>query len=590
MTVVNGFIIILMLVLLLYTAYRMIRRRSLLMLIPVCIQIFPIPLALLSFINNVEAEPYVEAVYIAFGILLPAFFIIYDYRSMTCRIKTTGAFEGLVERAPAAADTVSSLPSEGINPPAGDIQVSEVMRDLKKLPEDLQKNFRKCISHANALKADKDPESAYYIYDTLSKAANTSYMLFYNLAGICYSLGRYDEALEAYRKAQELVGTDESGRSDIFYNMGNAYYMLGKYENAVKSYEKAIDAGSHSNYIMENLAFAYIRTGDSEKGVETLKKIASTENDYRASFILGKLMNEAGRLEEAEKALRDAVKSEPDSVEARDELGRVLVRQRKPEAALQVFEEILNVNPGHFQAWSSKAGVCVKLERWKEAVSAYKEAIRLRPDSYQCYYNLAMALEESCNHDAAIDAYKTAVRLNPDFTDAYNNLGIALSSLGRREEALETYSEAIRRKPEEFSLYFNMGMCFFEEGKYTQAAAAYRNALDLKPDELEIYYYLGAALTELRNYNDAIEAYKSALEIKPSDGELYYHLAAIYAMLGRYEIAGENLRQAVGFNESVREDIKLNHAFDGMRGRNEFKKLIGSSQVESGHQAPSQAG
>lgn len=590
MTVVNGFIIILMLVLLLYSAYRMIRKRSLLMLIPVCIQTFPIPLAVLSFINDVEAEPYVEAVYIAFGILLPAFFIIYDYRTMTGRVKMSGAYDGLVEKASAAAGTVTSLPSEGINPPAGDIQVSEVMRDLKKLPEELQKNFRKCISHANALKADKDLESAYFIYDTLSKAANTSYMLFYNLAGICYGLGRYDEALEACKKAQDLVEADEQGRSDIFYNMGNAYYMLGKYENAVKSYEKAIDAGSTGNNVMENLAFAYIRRGDPEKGVETLKKIASEENDYRASFILGKLMNEAGRPDEAEKALRDAVKYRPDSIEARDELGRVLVRQKKPEDALLVFEEIIHINPEHFQAWSGKAGVCVKLERWKEAVSAYREAIRIRPDSYQCYYNLAMALEESGSHDAAIEAYKTAIRLNPEFTDAYNNLGIALSSLGRRDEALEVYSEAIRRKPEEFSLYFNMGMCYFEDGKYTQAAAAYRNALDIKPDELEIYYFLGAALTELRNYNDAIEAYKSALEIKPSDGELYYHLAAIYAMLGRYEIAGENLRQAISYNESVLEDIKLNHAFDGMRGRGEFKKLIGSSQAESGHQTPSQAG
>ncbi len=574
MTFVNGFIIILMLVLLLYSAYRMVKKRSLLMLIPVCLQIFPIPLAILSFINNVEAEPYVEAVYIIFGILLPAFFIIYDYRAMTNRIKTTGAFGGLVEKAPSPAGAVSSLLSGGINPLAGDIQIPDIIKDLQKLPEDLQKNFRKCISHANALKADNDPENAYYIYDTLSKAVNTSYTLYYNLAGTCYGLGRYDEALEAYRKAQELVGADEPGRSDIFYNMGNVYYMLEKYENAVKSYERSTAAGCSSNTVMENLAFAHIRNGDSEKGIETLKKIASAEDDYRAAFILGKLLHEAGKPEEAEKALRDAVRLNADSVEARDELGRVLVRQKKPEDALQVFEEIIRIDPEHFQAWSSKAGVCGKLKRWKEAVAAYKEAVRIKPDSYQCHYNLAIALEEAGSHDTAIEAYKTAIRINPDFTDAYNNLGIVMSSLGRRDEALEVYSEAIRRKPEEFSLYFNMGMCFFEDGKYTQAAAAYRNALEVKPDELEIYYYLGAALTEQRNYNDAIEAYKSALEIKPSDSELYYHLAAIYAILGRYEIAGENLRQAVSLNESVLEDIRENHAFDGMRGRDELKKLV----------------
>ncbi|HEX2945752.1 MAG TPA: tetratricopeptide repeat protein [Clostridia bacterium] len=577
MTVVNGFIITSMVILLLYSFYRMFKKRSLLMLIPVCTQIFPIPLAVLSFVNDVEAPPYVEAVYISFGILLPAFFILYDYKTMTGRIKTTGAFEGLVERAPASDSTPRSLPSEGINPLADDIQVSEIIKDLKKLPEDLQKNFRKCISRANALKDDKDPESAYLIYDTLSKASNSSSMLYYNLAGICYCLKKYDEALDAYKKALELSGPDDPERGEIHYNMGNTNFMLGKYENAVKSYEKAVDAGYDCGKTTENLAFAYIRAGDAEKGIETLKKLTSAQNDYRAAFILGKLLFEAGKLDEAENALRDAVKYQNDSIEARDELGKVLVRQKKTEDALLVFDEIIRINPDHFQAWSSRANTCGKLKRWKEAVAAYKEAIRIKPDSYSCFYNLAMALEESGSHDAAIEAYKSAIRINSDFTDAYNNLGIALSALGKRDEALEVYSEAIRRKPGEFSLYFNMGMCYYEEGRYTQAAAAYRNALDIKPDELEIYYFLGAALTELRNFNDAIEAYKSALEIKPSDGELYYHLAAIYAMLGRYEIAEENLKQAVGLNDNVREDIVENHAFDGMRGKSEFKKLVGSN-------------
>lgn len=574
MTVINGFILVFMFVLLLYSFYRMLKKKSLLMLIPVCMQIFPIPIALLSFINDVEAQPFVEASYVIFGILLPMSFIFYDYRTMTRKIKTTGSFEGLVEKAPEAPARIFSLPPEGINPPADDIPLNEIMKDLEKIPEELQKNFRKCVSHANALKADRDLQGACSVYDTLAKVANGSYTLYYNLAGIYYGLKRYDEAMDAYRKALELSGPDTADRCSIYYNMGNACYMLGKYEQAIKNYEKSIDAGYNGSNAFENLAFAFIRSGDADRGIDTLKKLTSSENDYRAAFVLGKLLNEAGRPDEAEKALRDAVGFRSDSIEALDELGRVLVRQKKHEDALQVFEQIITADPANFQAWSSRASACAKLQRWKEAVAAYREAIRINPESFSCYYNMAIALEESSEHEAATEAYKTAIRLNPDFTDAYNNLGIALSSLGRREEALEVYTEAIRRKPAEFSLYFNMGMCLFEEGKYTQAAAAYRNALDIKPDELEIYYYLGAALTELRNYNDAIEAYKSALEIKPSDGELYYHLAAIYAMLGRYEISEENLKHAVELDERIREDVGRNHAFDGMRGKSGFRKIV----------------
>ena len=119
-----------------------------------------------------------------------------------------------------------------------------------------------------------------------------------------------------------------------------------------------------------------------------------------------------------------------------------------------------------------------------------------------------------------------------------------------------------------------MNSAFFSIWVYAQAAAAYRDALEIKPDELEIYYYLGAALTELRRYNDAIDAYKSALKIKPEDGELHYGLAAIYAMLGRYDIAGDNLKCAIELKSEVRLDAMRNKAFDGMRGRSDFKEMI----------------
>ena len=575
MSVVNGFIISLMVLLLVYTVYRLFKRRSLLMLIPACAQIFSLVIATLSFINNVEALQLVQVAYVLLGILPPAVFLIIDYIKMIKKVKSQGVFEGLVEKAAQPAPVDQCLPPEGINQLAKEKQISEIMKDLKSIPEEMQKNFRKCLNHTHLLIGEEDYTGAFFIYDTLSKTAGGSYMLYYNFAGICYRLKRYEEALEGYKKALELSDSAiAEQQQNTYYNMGNTYFMLGKYEKAARSFERALELNPGNPQAIENLAFTYVRMGDRDQGIELLSKTAVKDGNYRAHYISGKLLHEAGKYTEAQVELKKSIKLLPDSIEARDELGKVLVKQNKPDEALEVFEEILRLNPDDYTAWCSKASICIKLIRWNEAASSYKEAVRIKPDSYRNYYNMAAALEECGNRQAAVEAFNNAIRIQPDFIDAYNNLGITLSLLNRHEEALEVYEEGIRRNPQDFSLFFNMGMNLFETGKYMQAVAAYRNALDIKPEELEIYYYLGAALTELRHYNDAIEAYKCALKIKPSDGELHYNIAAIYAMLGRYDIAGENLKQAIELNDSVREDVLQNRAFDGMRGRSDFKEMV----------------
>lgn len=574
MSVSIGFMIAWMVLLLTYTFYRLVKKRSLLMTIPVCCQVFSLAIAVPGFINNVEPLPIIQAAYILLGILPSAGILASDYFKMIKKVKNQGTYEGLIE-APARKDTdTRCLPAEGINQLAKERQTNEVIKELQSLPEELQKNFRKILNHAQSLVSENKLGEVYAIYDTLSKVAASSCSLHYNRAGICYRLGRYEGAVDGYKKAMELVDQTSPEMFDLAYNMGNTYFMLKKYEKAAKSFEKAIEVNPADIQARENLAFTFVHMGEKDKGIDLLNRINEGESGYRAHFISGKLLYEAARYQEAVVELERCIQLQPSSTEARDELYRALMKQDKYEDALKIVDEILKAKPDEYVAWCGKASLCGKLNRWNDTVDCYRKAISLKPDSYKNYYNMAMALEECGDRKAAIEAYRKAIGIRTDFVDAYNNLGIALSLEGMHVEALEVYEEGIRTNPNDFSLFFNMGTNLFEAGRFVEAVAAYRNALDIKPEELEVYYYLGAALTELRHYNDAIEAYKCALKEKPSDGELHYNIAAIYAMLGRYDIAGENLKQAISLKDEIRNDVMKNKAFDGMRGRSDFRELV----------------
>jgi len=559
-----------------YSFYRFIRKRELILLLPICAQVFASVIAVFSFINDVKPLIIIEIVFVLFGLLLPMIFIVTDYRNMTNRIKNGGTYEGLVQKNQSFSRRQSSqtIPQGTLNTLAKDKHTADILKNLDNLPEEMQRNFRKCLNHVEALVREGNLHDSFLVYETLCKIAGSSWMLYYNFAGLCYKMKKYDVALEMYKKALELAVEDLPAHEDIFYNIGNTYFMLNKPDKACKYFEKAIELNPANQQAVENLSFAYIRLGETEKGIDILKRLNVEKTDDHTHFVMGVLLHEAGKYEEAEEELKRALMLHPDSTQVLEELGKVLMKINKTDEAINTYEKLIRIAPGNYHAWFGKAGAYLKAARWKEAVYCYEEAIHIRPDCYRSYYNMAAALEGLGNHEAAIDAYQSAIAINPDFAEAYNNLGILLSITGRREDALEVYEEGIRRNKKHDGLYFNMGICLHEEGKYMEAVTAYRNALDLNPDELEIYYYLGAALTEMRNYNDAIDAYKSALKIKPSDSELYYHIAVVYALLGRYDISMENLKKAIELDSGIRNEIINNSAFDGMRGKSEFKELV----------------
>ena len=605
MSVVNGFFIALMLLLLAYTCYRLFKRKSLLMMISLCAQVFALCIAVLSFINNVQALDLIQGSFLMFGVVVPLIFVIYDYLKMMRKVREKGVYEGFVESTvlESEEEKASFIPLEAVNPSVREKQTGELLKDIDLNHDELSRNLKKTLNHANACIAEKDYNGAYRVYNVLVKLINNA-GLYFNLGNVCCYLGNWSEAVSHYKKALELYSknkdvtleeTAPENKSDssltdgdasagmsaassecaMLYNLGNAFLMQKKYEKAIKSYERALKLNPSLTTAQENLAFCLVGAGEREKALEYFKTASEADStNLRMHQILSGLFMEMTQYQEAETEINECIRLKPDGIEAYEELGKLFIRQNRLKDGIEAFENIIRISPEDFPGHYYKAVACYKLGLRKEAVECYRKAVKLNNESFRSFYNMAVALEELGDRKEAVEAFKKAIMLKPDFIDAYNNLGIVLSTQGRYDEALETYEEGIRRNPGQFSLFLNMGIMLSESGRHREASAAFRSAIDLKPDEYEIYYYLGASLTEMRHYNDAIEAYKTALKVKPSDSELYYSIATVYALLARYDIAKDNLKQAIELNDDLRNDARTNRAFDGMRGKSDFKELV----------------
>jgi len=564
MSVVYGFLTILMLILLAYSLHRTIKRMSMLMLIPVSLQLFALVLIIMCFCNDVEALAVIETAFITFGILLPAVLLICDYRRMMSKFRYSAVPENSSEELPADDP---AFPGEGINDIESIRPVSEIIGELRDLPEKIRMNFRKCAQKAEMYLRNNEPDKALSIWETLIILAGNSGTLHYNYGCICYKQAMFEQALDSFKRSLELFSGRDAEKRRIYYNLGNSSYMKGCFEDAAMYYEKTLQLDPDDFKALENLSYAYFRLGEESRGIEILKRIGEGKAGYRPHYIWGRLFSETERFDEAEKELRKAAKLKPDSPKILEELGKVLMKCNKPDEAAAIYKKILELAPDNFVYWYNIANAYVRTKRWKDAVACYEKAIHIRPDSSDAYYSMAVALNEAGNRKAAIRAYEKAIGLCPGFIDAYNNLGILLSLEGRYGEAAEIYEKALGIEPGKSSLYFNLGICMMESGRYMEAAGAFRTALDLDPEKPDVYYYLGAALTEMHHYSDAAEAYASAIRIKPAEGEIFYNLASVYAMTGRYDIAAGYLKKAAECDRKHLENVSTDCAFDGMRSR-----------------------
>lgn len=169
--------------------------------------------------------------------------------------------------------------------------------------------------------------------------------------------------------------------------------------------------------------------------------LAVTSNNYVAHHNLGlAIADSPGRLPEAIAQYRAALAIQPDSVEARTDLGSALAKTGRFEQALAEYRTALGIAP---DCAICRSNLAVAQAQWAEQL-----------------FQDGVALQKSGQGQRAIEQFQAALRLAPDNAELHNDLGVALASSGRTAEALPEFQAALRLKPD------------YPDARYNLAAAA----------------------------------------------------------------------------------------------------------------------
>ena len=252
--------------------------------------------------------------------------------------------------------------------------------------------------------------------------------------------------------------------------------------------------------------------------------LAAHPGDARALFDAGYVADAQNRLEAAAGLYRRAVEANPQSFEARVELGMLLARQDKLPEARTELAAATQLNPG-------EAGAIAKARAWRalaeidradnpsKASEELLEALKLSPESQADTLLAAELASQAGQFDAAEQAYRRMLAKDPKSAAA--NAGLAHLLITRKQypEAESLLRSALENAPEDTALIAQLATVLAAEDK-AEALPLFQKLHEAHPKDAAITRMLAAVLDDAGDAEGSDKLYVSLLAASPKDPKL----------------------------------------------------------------------
>ncbi len=331
---------------------------------------------------------------------------------------------------------------------------------------------------------------------------------------------------------------------DSALGRGIAAFNAGDIPTATRELEAAVAANENDPIALSWLGFLLLKgeTQDptqTERAITLLEKSLTLRPDPATQTNLGSALltlanapGEAGD-QAADRAItffRKVAEDQPQSVEARINLGSALRRKREYGQAEETYREAIRLReaagqPEDARLWADLGSVLREQRKTGEAAEAYRRSIAINTDNAASQAALGELELERRNYAAAITALKRARELDPKQEAVLINLGNAYQRTGRRAEAAEAFDAAAAlaaagTTPDPASIAvarFNQGVQLAQVKRFSEAADAYKQALAADPNLFGAHLNLGFIRFNQGRAAEAVANFRNAVRVAEAD-------------------------------------------------------------------------
>jgi len=367
----------------------------------------------------------------------------------------------------------------------------------------------------------------------------------------------HSDAINFYKRALALDTTNFTSLIGI----GTGFDILNVKDSAIYYYELATRYDT-SVEVRKRLLDLYGDTEQYEKLIKIAREILNS--NYYDTFVRRSLGFALYKIDLFNEALNEFLISaglNPQDDYSRYYIARINLEQRNLDEAQRAIEEAIKINPDFIELWVYAGFIALDKKDYKNAKYYFTEAAYRNADMTQIYYLLGAISEMDGSFTDAYFFYKKSISLNPSSLPGLAALANLCDRIGKKEEAFRTFEKIIQidstdaaalnyvgytyaEKAESLDYALNLidralsiepnngyfidsrGWVYYQQGDYESALNDLIKASELVEDAV-ILEHLGDVYVKLNECRKAIEIYKKVLNLEPKNKKVKNKLSIL---------------------------------------------------------------
>lgn len=333
--------------------------------------------------------------------------------------------------------------------------------------------------------------------------------------------------------AMESAPAGKSSKATAYYHaaMGHLYAELaaqyggrGEYlSKAIENYKLAMHADPETGSLAQELADLYVQSGQIRSAVNEFEEaVKRNPDDLNARRILGRLymarIRDGQQSRVNEEILKQAIEQydkvaekSPGDVENWLLLGRLNKLGQNSAAAEKAFKKALEVSPENEDAMTGLAMVYSDLGDTAQASQLLKKVANRSP-SLRTLAALAAAYEQMKDFKLAAETYKQALDLNKENSDLKRAYAESLFKADDAAGAKPVFEELLHEDSRDVLSLLRLSQIYRQERNYTRAKEYAKRAREADPNNLEILYNEVSLLESEGKTSEAIARLKELID------------------------------------------------------------------------------
>ncbi len=394
--------------------------------------------------------------------------------------------------------------------------------------------------------------------------------VYYRLGLTALKLGSVTEAVNAFRRAVELLPPSEADHWDAAVKLSEIYLVATRDKTLlaeVESYCKDLLKRDPNSFDGHRLTgdLDYVRAGEQFRVAnkdEGQRLLNQSIAEYRKAdaikpgqvgvvMPLAKALAVETQSPEAEKLYRGAIEKDKTFQYAYTELYKLLMSQGRPADAEQVLKlgaqnnpkqfDYLTVLAMHYYRQNQRDNMLGVLNQIKSHAKEYEQAYLTVGDFY-----LRMG-----DGDSAVREYREGMSKDLKRKATYEKRIIeALMRQGKRTEAAELNSQILKDDPKDNDARGLAATFMLDKGDVSSALSELQSVVTQSPNNPVAHFNLGRAHAARREWEQARQHFQKAIDLRPDYMQPRLALAQLQVTLGDYDAALKSAQEVLAIDRN----------------------------------------